>query len=103
MSLKPIDYQVMLPKANEVSRDLSGQLSKYNAIQKQQADRVKDNAEEEQKQVRDRENIHKARIERQEERKGHQQGKRQQHENEDEDKEGKGKKKEMGVTIDIRL
>jgi hypothetical protein len=103
MSLKPIDYQVMLPKANEVSRDISGQASKYNAIQRQQADRIKEDAEEELKQVRDRESIRNMRIgERESDRSGQQekkQNKKQGQEAEKETRDSNGK----GITIDIRL
>jgi hypothetical protein len=108
MSLKPIDYQVMFPKVNELSRDLSGQMGKYNAIQRQQADRLNENAQEEQKQVRDRENIRQVRVEKREEGEN-QKRERQKKEKQDggtdnENNEGLAKRvNNKGAIIDIKL
>lgn len=108
MSLKPIDYQVMFPKVNELSRDLSGQMGKYNAIQRLQAERLKEAAQDEQKQVRDRENIRQVRVEKREERE------RQQREGQKKEEQGNKKDNEhkedmtkrldnKGAIIDIKL
>ena len=103
MSLIPIDYQVLFPKANEVSRDISGQSSKYNAIQRQQADRTKEDAEEDLKRVRDRESIQNMRIG---EREGGRSGQREKNQDKKQEKEGEKETRGSngkGTTIDIRL
>ena len=62
MSLKPLDFQVMVPKANEISRIEAVNNQKDHAVRQQQALSVKSEAENKPKQVTKRSKAEDARI-----------------------------------------
>lgn len=103
MSIKPIDFQVMLPKTTEVSKIHNDERNKGVLLQQQQAATVQNNAEANIRQVHTQEKAQEARIrEKQEKDKGNRK---------EEKKKNKGNydnKKETDVElktsfIDIRL
>ena len=96
MSIKPIDFQVMLPKAIEVSKVHSDEQHKNQAVQQQQTASTQHSADRNARQVHSQESVQEARIR---ERRERNQGKEKK-----KSKQDKGKNSdENSSTIDIRL
>ncbi|RCX15542.1 hypothetical protein DFR58_113124 [Anaerobacterium chartisolvens] len=80
MSIKPIDFQVMLPKAPEVAKISNDAQHRMDALQQQQASAVQQNAQNSTKTVHSKDKANEAAI----------------HEKQQKDKEEKGKGKKKG-------
>lgn len=101
MSIKPIDFQVQIPKVNEVSKIQSDQFHKNDVVQQQQAQINQNKAQDSVNLVHSRDNAQNAKI-------------TEKREKDSKDKKDKEKKKrnynndssleeEKTSTIDIRL
>lgn len=103
MPIKPVNYQVMLPKAAEVSKLSTDEQFKSQLNQQQQATTVQNKAENSIKQVYSREKAEEAKIREKQEKEGNskRQGKKKQQEKESKNKDFKSAEKTS--TIDIRL
>ncbi|NLK86657.1 MAG: hypothetical protein GX279_04095 [Clostridiaceae bacterium] len=62
MSVKPVDFQVMIPRTIDAAKMRSDELQKNLALQQQQASAMKDKAEDTLKQVYSKSQTHEARI-----------------------------------------
>ncbi len=80
MSIKPIDFQVMLPKTPEVAKISNDAQHRMDALQQQQASTVQQNAENSTKVVHFQDKVHEAAIK----------------EKQQKDKEEKGQRKKKG-------
>ena len=101
MSIKPIDFQIQIPKTNEISKIQSENQNKNDAVQQQQASLSQQKAKDSVNLVHTRENTQKSKI-------------NDKQNNGSNEKKEKGKKKrnynnnssleeEQTSTIDIRL
>lgn len=99
MSIKPVDYQVMLPKTAEVSKLNSDEQHKNMVIQQQQASLTQLKAETSLRQVHSQDKAQEARIkEKQEKNQGGRKDERKKN------KQGNRQVKDSNTsTIDIRL
>ncbi len=106
MSIKPLDFQVMIPKTSEVSKIHNDEINKNTANLKQQASSMQQEAENNLKQVNSREKAHEGKIRENQEKSGKGSGKEtgKGSEGKEPDKKDKEKKLEKKTsTIDIRL
>lgn len=108
MSIKPVDFQVMLPKTAEISKIHSDEQNKNQAVHQQQAVNTQHKAEDSLRQVHSQEKAQEARIrEKQEKEKREQKKKEEEEEKKDSSPNyNKNKKLEMNNStsrIDIRL
>ena len=103
MPIKPVNYQVMLPKAAEMSKLHTDEQHKSHLIQQQQATSLQNKAENNLKQVYSKDKAENGRIkEKQEKNQNNKKGE----EKEKKDKKSKNKdfnSVEKTSTIDIRL
>lgn len=103
MSIKPIDFQVMIPKTAEVSKIQNDQQQKNIVVNEQQTNATRQKSEEKVNLVHSRENAQKARIDQEQEKK---KDEKRQKKNSNRGKYGtKGEKEleEQTSVIDIRL
>lgn len=70
MSIKPIDFQVMLPKTSEASNLYNDRQHRHNALQQQQAITVQNKAENSLKQVNAQDKAHEGKIKEKQEKNG---------------------------------
>lgn len=102
MSIKPLDFQVMIPKTSEVSKIHNDEMNKNNTNLQQQATTVSHDAQKNLKQVNSREKAQEGKIRERQER-NKKEGSSGGGEKELEKKD-KGKKSgQKTSTIDIRL
>jgi hypothetical protein len=108
MSVRPIDYQMMIPKAAEVSKIASDANQKGNALQEQYSNTLRHNDENKLKQVYDKDRTFEASIKQKQERQAKKESeddKNKNHRNKDKDKK-KGEKQislMSNSTIDIKI
>ncbi|ACL76366.1 hypothetical protein [Ruminiclostridium cellulolyticum] len=93
MSIKPIDFQMVLPKTTEVSKIYNDDVNKNQAIQQQQQTASQTKIDNKLKQVVNRENVQNGRVMEKQEK-----GNSRQNE-----KKKKRQDKEDRPTIDIRV
>lgn len=105
VSIKPINYQVMLPKTEEVSKLNSEEQQRSHLSQQQQAVRIQKKATDNLKQVHSRDGVGESKV-REKQESEHGQKHQQKDDKDQKDKDSKGKEfKHMDKTstIDIRL
>ncbi len=68
MAIKPIEFQVMIPKTQEVSKIHSNQIQNNAAFQQQQALSVQRKAENDVRQVHTQDNVHRGTVQEKQER-----------------------------------
>lgn len=103
MSIKPIDFQVMIPKTGEVSKIQNDQQQRNHAMEQQQTTVNQHKSQDNVNLVHSREDAQKAKISEKQEKK---QGEKRQKKNRQKGSYGtKGEKsmEEQTSTIDIRL
>ncbi|AEY66552.1 hypothetical protein [Clostridium sp. BNL1100] len=94
MSIKPIDFQMVIPKTSEVSKIYNDDVNKNQAIQQQQQTASQTKIDNNLKQVVNRENVQNGRVkEKQEKDNSRQNEKKKKRQNKDDDR----------PTIDIRV
>ncbi len=94
MSIKPIDFQMVIPKTSEVSKMYNDDVNKNQAIHQQQQTANQTNIDNRLKQVVNRENVQNGRVkEKQEKDNSRQNEKKKKRQNKDDDR----------PTIDIRV
>lgn len=93
MSIKPIDYQVILPKTSEVSKMFNDEANKNQAIHQQQQSANQTKIDNKLKQVVNRENVHNGRVTEKQEKDNSKQN----------EKKKKRQNKDDRPTIDIRV
>ena len=94
MSIKPIDFQMVIPKTSEVSKMHNDDVNKNQAIHQQQQTANQTNIDNRLKQVVNRENVQNGRVkEKQEKDNSRQNEKKKKRQNKDDDR----------PTIDIRV
>ncbi|EPR13103.1 hypothetical protein [Ruminiclostridium papyrosolvens] len=94
MSIKPIDFQMVIPKTSEVSKMYNDDVNKNQAIQQQQQTASQMKIDNNLKQVVNRENVQNGRVkEKQEKDNSRQNEKKKKRQNKDDDR----------PTIDIRV
>lgn len=109
MSVKPVDFQIVIPRSVDAARTRSEELQKNEAVQQQQAAAVQNRAEDTLRQVCSRSKTEETRItERQRERGGQEEGRKKKEEGKKEDDRKDRNGKEYGGTvtssrIDIRI
>jgi hypothetical protein len=108
MSVKPVDFQVMIPRTMDAAKVRSDELQKSLALQQQQAAAMKDKAEDTLKQVYSKSQAHEVRInDKQREESRQQSEKKKKDGREEKASEGKdGKRPERAIrtsTIDIKI
>jgi hypothetical protein len=107
MSIRPVDYQMMMPKVNEIARVQNEQQHKVIANAQQQADNSVKQAEQNTKSVHSQDEANK--VNNQEKQKGGKDQSKEKEEKEQKQKESKPAGKNDGLlpqerhTIDIRL
>lgn len=99
MSIKPIDYQMIVPKTPEVSQIYSGEYQKNTVIQQQQASSMQNKVDGSLKQVYSQEKPYKAKIKEKQERNTGGERKRKDKKN----KNGYSVKREKESIIDIKI
>ncbi len=62
MSIKPLDFQVMIPRSSEVSRIQNDEAAKNQAVHQQQAEANQQKISQNLKQVSKKENIQNGRV-----------------------------------------
>ena len=97
MSIKPVDFQVMLPKTGEVSKIHSDEHQKSDALQQQQASLNQNKTETNLRQVHSQEKTQDAKIREKQERERQERRKKKNGGNKD------SGSKDQRKTIDIRL
>ena len=103
MSIKPVDFQVMIPRTMEVSKSSNDEAQKNYTTQQQQAASTQQHAENTIKQVYSRKRAQDARITERQKEKGSN-GKDQKKKEENENSGNKVQKKSMQTsTIDIKV
>lgn len=105
MAIKPIDFQVMMPKTSEVSKINSHQTQSGVAFQQHQASSVQRKAESDVRQVHTQDGVHQAKVQEKQEKNQKEEGKgnREQKKNKN---TGKGRRKpymESESIIDVRI
>lgn len=109
MPIKPVDFQVAIPRTTEASRISSNDASKNLNVQQQSAENLRDKAEISLKQVYSRQKPEEARIkEKQRDSRGggQQEGGKEKQEHEHKDSEGNVKSSRSNMpasTIDIKI
>ncbi len=101
MSIKPIDFQVQIPKVNEVSKIRSDELHKNDVVQQQQTHLNQNKAQDSVNVVHSRDNTQNAKINEKQEKNSKEKkekGKKQRNYNNNSSLE-----EEQTSTIDIRL
>lgn len=98
MPIKPINYQVMLPKTEELSKLTSEEQQRMHLFQQQQASGTQKRASDNLKQVHSRDGAGESKVR---EKQDGEQG--QKHQQQDRRKQESKKKNEKASTIDIRL
>lgn len=93
MSIKPIDYQVILPKTSEVSKIKNDEANKNQMIQQQQQSSGQEKIDNRLKQVVNRENVQNGRVTEKQEKDSRRQN----------EKKKKRQNKDDRPTIDIRI
>ncbi len=94
LSIKPIDFQMVIPKTSEVSKMYNDDVNKNQAIHQQQQTANQTNIDNRLKQVVNRENVQNGRVkEKQEKDNSRQNEKKKKRQNKDDDR----------PTIDIRV
>ncbi len=94
LSIKPIDFQMVIPKTSEVSKMHNDDVNKNQAIHQQQQTANQTNIDNRLKQVVNRENVQNGRVkEKQEKDNSRQNEKKKKRQNKDDDR----------PTIDIRV
>ena len=94
MSIKPIDFQMVIPKTSEVSKIYNDDVNKNQAIHQQQQTASQTKIDNNLKQVVNRENVQNDRVrEKQEKNNSRQNEKKKKRQNKDDDR----------PTIDIRV
>ena len=101
MSIKPVDFQVMLPKTSEVSKLNHDEQHKSQLFQQQQAADAKNKVEDNLRQVYSKDKLHKANIKEKQEKENKKQGKKENKSNYDGTK--KSKTENQTSIIDIKL
>jgi hypothetical protein len=104
MSIKPVDYQMIIPKSAELSRISNDEQNKNHIIQHQQGNAVQNKAENALKQVYSQDKTQEARVREKQQK----QQKQQKRPKDDSNKKSKGsnEKKSNGAKvgfIDIRI
>jgi hypothetical protein len=108
VSIKPIDFQIVMPRTTEISKVANDEQHKGTLLQQQQAASTQNKAEASTKQVHTQENIQHAEIR---EKQQKEQGSRKEQDKKEEDAENTENKKQVKKTnpqirtstIDIRL
>lgn len=108
MPIRPVDLQVMIPKAVDVSRIQANEQHHNLAVSQNGAQSIEKQSEQDLKQVNRREELHKTLIRDDNERRGNKSNQKHQNQQKQPDKkEAKQsktyEKKILGNTIDIRL
>lgn len=93
MSIKPIDFQMVIPKTSEVSKMYNDDVNKNQAIQQQQQTANQTNIDNKLKQVVNRENVQNGRVKEKQEKDNQRQN----------EKKKKRQNKDDRPTIDIRV
>ncbi len=93
MSIKPIDFQMVIPKTSEVSKMYNDDANKNQAIQQQQQTANQTNIDNKLKQVVNRENVQNGRVKEKQEKDNQRQN----------EKKKKRQNKDDRPTIDIRV
>ncbi len=108
MSVKPVDFQVMIPRTMDAAKLRSDELQKNLALQQQQQAALKDKAEDTLRQVYSKSQTHEARINEKQKEESRQQNEK----NKKDGREGKasegndGRKPDSAIrtsTIDIKI
>ncbi|MCX8130295.1 MAG: hypothetical protein N3I35_09380 [Clostridia bacterium] len=105
MSIKPVDFQVMLPRTTEISKIHSDEQHKNQIIQQQQESTVQHKAEDNVKYVHSQDKVQEAKI-REKEEKERNDKKQEKRKNKNKGNYNSNSKKEEDIktsTIDIRL
>jgi hypothetical protein len=108
MSVKPVDFQVMIPRTVDAAKMRSDELAKNLALHQQQAAALKEKAEDNLKQVYSKSQTYEARInERQKEESRRQNEKKKKDDGEEKASDGTNGRKRSGTirtsTIDIKI
>ncbi len=93
MSIKPIDFQMVIPKTSEVSKMYNDDVNKNQAIHQQQQTSNQTNIDNKLKQVVNRENVQNGRVKEKQEKDNQRQN----------EKKKKRQNKDDRPTIDIRV
>jgi hypothetical protein len=103
MSIKPIDYQVVVPKTSEVSQVQSGEHQKSAVFQQQQVSSMQSKIDSSLKQVYSQEKLYDVKIRDKQERNGRDERKKNKERNNKKNKNGYGVQSETENIIDIKI
>lgn len=100
MSVKPVDFQIAIPRSIDVAKAVSDEIQKNAALQQQQAASVQNRAEDTLKQVYSRSKTKEVRIaEKQREQGRHGESRKKKEEDKEKDREKKNSVKIYGGTV----
>ena len=105
MSIKPVDFQVMIPRTMEVSKSNSDETQKNYTMQQQQAASAQNNAENSLRQVYSQKRAQDARItQRQKDKESSDKDRKKKEKEKNESNDSKAQRKSMQTsTIDIKV
>lgn len=112
MPIRPVDYQIMVSRAAEVSRITNNETQKENSMQKHISDAMRNKSEKNLKQVYDKGQTYEAIIKKKQEKKEEKHKKRDSSDKEDSSKNNKEKnngqkepkkQQKAKTTIDIKI
>jgi len=105
MSIKPVDFQVMIPRTMEISKSSSNETQKNYTMQQQQAASTQNNAENTLRQVYSQKHAQDVRItQRQKDKESSEKDRKKKEEEKNESSESKAQIKSMQTsTIDIKV
>ncbi len=107
MSVKPVDFQVMIPRTIDAAKVRSDELQKYHTLAQQQAAALNDKAEDTLKQVYSRAETQEARINEKQKENSQQNGKSKKGDKNKDTSDGKGDSRQGKAlrtsTIDIKI